>query len=174
MSANEVPRLHYFKCLIPFVLASVFLSPASLMAADEVVHFDDPTHKQMYQAMLKEYRCLKCQNQNLWDSNAALAGDLRREIREQIVDGKSQEDIDEYLVARYGEFVLYRPRFSSKTAVLWLAPFALLLIGLATLVLTVRNKSAQKPDTTGPAADPDVQDVYSPDKLEKARELLKD
>jgi cytochrome c-type biogenesis protein CcmH len=169
-----VPKLHFSKCLRIVLFAFTILTAVLATAADEVVHFDNPAHKQMYQAILKEYRCLKCQNQNLWDSNAALAGDLRREIREQIVSDKSKAEIDEYLVARYGEFVLYRPRFSAKTAILWIGPFALLLVGMCTLVLTVRSRGRHKSDAANGIANIDESEVYSPDKLAKARELLKD
>ena len=147
----------------------------SAQAADEVVHFDNPDHMVMYQTLLKEYRCLKCQNQNLWDSNASLAGDLRREIRGQIVAGKDQNDIEEYLVARYGEFVLYRPRFTAKTALLWIGPFALLLIGLTSLVMMVRNKARATRENLGNRVIPaGLSDEDSEDKLARARNLLKD
>lgn len=156
------------------VLASSTLMTISVQAADEVVTFENPAHKQMYQLLLKEYRCLKCQNQNLWDSNASLAGDLRREIRGQIIAGNSKADIDEYLVTRYGEFVLYRPRFSSKTAILWIGPFVLLLIGLTSLVIMVRRKSksveGEQPDERAAAAVA----LHSEDQLAKARAILKD
>ncbi len=143
------------------------------LAADEIVNFDNPAHKVMYEALLKEYRCLKCQNQNLWDSNASLAGDLRREIRGQILDGKVKTDIDEYLVARYGEFVLYRPRFNSKTAILWIGPFALLFIGLASLVLMVRSRKKAAGVDNLRVVPVDAAERFSEDKLAKARELLK-
>ncbi|MDB3935189.1 cytochrome c-type biogenesis protein CcmH [Granulosicoccus sp.] len=156
------------------LLIQLTLVSSTVTASDEVVNFDNPAHKQMYQAVLKAYRCLKCQNQNLWDSNASLAGDLRREIRAQIIDGKSREDIDEYLVARYGEFVLYKPRFSAKTAILWIGPFVLLFIGLATLFLMVRGKKNGRDESAegGHIAPPP--ESYSSDKLAKAQALLKD
>lgn len=153
--------------LMRVVFALIFCLPFTVLASDEVIHFEDPTHKQMYQALLKEYRCLKCQNQNLWDSNASLAGDLRREIRTQIIDGKTKAEIDGYLVARYGEFVLYRPRFSAKTAVLWIGPFVLLFIGLASIVFMVKRKA--KESASRPIQ---LRDVHSDDKLAKARDLL--
>jgi len=144
-----------------------------VQAADEVVTFEDPAHKQLYQGLLKEYRCLKCQNQNLWDSNASLAGDLRREIREQILAGKSKADIDEFLVSRYGEFVLYRPRFTAKTAILWIGPFVLLLVGLTSVFFMVRGKSKGAADDQAEKRVAAMQ-LHSEDKLAKARDLLKD
>lgn len=156
------------------VLGMCLFGTSITQAADEIVQFDNPAHKVMYQALLKEYRCLKCQNQNLWDSNASLAGDLRREIRVQILAGKEKADIDEYLVARYGEFVLYRPRFSAKTAILWLGPFALLLIGLASLVLMVRSRAKAAGEGNVRVLPVDAGERFSDDKLAKARDLLKD
>lgn len=126
-------------------LASVLMvlcASTGLRAAEETVTFDTPEQATLYHSLLREYRCLKCQNQNLADSHASLASDLRREIRGQILEGKTQTDIDAYLVARYGEFVLYRPRFSSKTAVLWLGPFFLLLAGLGGVFLMIRRRAA--------------------------------
>jgi len=160
--------------LLSIIMGNLALAPQT-RAADEVVHFDNPDHRALYQALLREYRCLKCQNQNLWDSNASLAGDLRREIREQIIAGKEQNEIDEYLVARYGEFVLYRPRFSTKTALLWIGPFVLLLIGLASLVIMVRGKTQAIRENDGKRVVPPVaSELHSADKLAKARDLLKD
>ncbi len=143
-----------------------------LQSADVLVTFDNPEHSQLYHALLREYRCLKCQNQNLADSNASLAGDLRREIRDQILAGKAKKDIDEYLVARYGEFVLYRPRFNAKTALLWVAPFLLLGIALASLFYMVRQRNRQPDhlpiDVTGNSVE--TQQAQ----LEKARRLLEE
>lgn len=157
------------------IMVCTLASAPQTRAADEVVHFDNPDHKVLYQALLKEYRCLKCQNQNLWDSNASLAGDLRREIREQIIAGKEQNEIDQYLVARYGEFVLYRPRFGTKTAILWIGPFVLLLIGLTSLVMMVRGKTRAMRENDGKRIVPPVaSDLHSEDKLAKARDLLRD
>ncbi|MFK8078948.1 MAG: cytochrome c-type biogenesis protein CcmH [Granulosicoccus sp.] len=175
-NACVVPRALMFLWIVlaVFVVVGLVL-PKTIHAADEVVQFDNPAHKEMYQGLLREYRCLKCQNQNLWDSNASLAGDLRREIREQIVAGNSKAEIDQFLVARYGEFVLYRPRFTAKTAILWIGPFVLLLIGLASLVLMVRNRSrlAEKAVASEQRAEV-AAELHSADSLAKARELLKD
>ena len=143
-------------------------------AADEVVHFDDPDHKVLYEDLLKQYRCLKCQNQNLWDSNASLAGDLRREIRQQILAGNDQSMIDTYLVDRYGEFVLYKPRFNSTTAVLWIGPFVLLIIALVSAIFMIRSRSA-KLATAHAVVETEVHaELKDAGKLAKARELLKD
>ncbi len=157
--------------LIVALLAGLH-APHWAAAADELVAFDDPDQRQMYYALLKEYRCLKCQNQNLADSNASLAGDLRREIRDQILAGKGQSDIDEYLVARYGEFVLYRPRFGGKTAVLWIAPFALLIIALGGMVLMVRHRKQAMGEGVRIVQAESQEQLNA--RLEKAKRLLED
>ena len=162
--------------LLALLMLGVLVSslPSQSLASDEVVTFANPVHKEMYERILKEYRCLKCQNQNLWDSNAGLAGDLRREIRGQIEAGESKEEIDNYLVSRYGEFVLYRPRFNAKTAILWIAPFALLLIGLVALIVMARNKASQARQPDRAKRFSGAAELAPPDRLAKARELLGD
>lgn len=162
------------KGLVLAVLFAICGVSAKVFPAEVVVEFDNPDQSTLYHALLKEYRCLKCQNQNLSDSNASLAGDLRREIQEQILSGKDKQAIDNYLVARYGEFVLYRPRFNAKTAILWIGPFALLLIALTCVVMMVRNHRVQrisqvnKEDPAGVSG----RDLIETDRLEKARKLL--
>ena len=159
--------------LTALLLQGLLLLPQSLHSADELVTFDDPVQREMYFALLKEYRCLKCQNQNLADSAAGLANDLRREIRDQILDGKSADDIDEYLVSRYGEFVLYRPRFGAKTAILWIGPFALLILALGAMMLMVRQrKRMQAGGVRAVPIDDGKQQLEA--RLEKAKRLLKD
>ncbi len=161
------------------LLLCFLVTTGQLHAADELVSFSNPEHKVMYQELLREYRCLKCQNQNLADSDASLAGDLRREIRRLIEAGGNQADIEEYLVSRYGEFVLYRPRFNSKTMILWIGPFVLLVVGLFSLFVMVRGKSsATRHKNESSANDVATAVVLSPDlpdaeKLSRARDLLR-
>ncbi len=88
---------------------------------------------------MTELRCLVCQNQTLADSNAELAQDLRLKIATMISDGSTDTDIKNYMVERYGEFVLYRPRLNSATTLLWVGPFVLLLIGLAVVATVVKS-----------------------------------
>lgn len=143
----------------------LLVGSSALLAADVIDQFDNPEQGEMYHSLLREYRCLKCQNQNLADSNASLAGDLRREIKNQIVEGKNQQEIEEYLVSRYGEFVLYRPRFTIKTAVLWIAPFVLLAVALiAGYLVSTRQKYSNNARVANFEA--------SDKRLEKARKLL--
>jgi len=127
------------------------LSSASL-AIDTEEAFEDPEMQARYEKILDEVRCLKCQNQTIKDSNAFLAGDLRREIRRMITDGMTDEQIFDFLVDRYGEFALYRPRASGKTLILWLAP-ALLLIGGAFVLLQIVRRRMALPIDDDPAAE---------------------
>ena len=91
-------------------------------------------------ALAEELRCLVCQNQTLAESNAPLAVDLRNQMREQLSKGASEREVREFMVARYGDFVLYKPPFKASTAALWLGPFALLLAGAVLLVRRVRRR----------------------------------
>jgi cytochrome c-type biogenesis protein CcmH len=88
----------------------------------------------------EKLRCLVCQNQSLADSGAELAGDLRRQVREQVAAGKTDEQVIDYLVQRYGDFVRYDPPFKATTALLWVGPFLLLAAGAGVLVVVVRRR----------------------------------
>ncbi len=103
---------------------------AQLQAAEPVRAFDSPEQAALYLELTKAHRCLKCQNQNLADSNAGLAEDLKQEIYDRVLAGKGQQEISDYLVARYGDFVLYKPPFKASTYALWLGPFILLAVAL--------------------------------------------
>ena len=124
------------------VLFALFLLAGMPMASaiDVDKAFDDPVLQARYEKIIDEVRCLKCQNQTIKDSNAFLAADLRREIRRLLTEGKSDQEIFDFLVARYGEFALYRPRMSGKTLVLWLAPGILLLGGGFVLFNILRRR----------------------------------
>ena len=102
---------------------------------------DDPAVEARLKHLAVELRCLVCQNQTLADSNAPLAEDLRREVRDMIVKDMSDKEIIEFLVARYGDFVLYRPPLKPTTTLLWVGPFVLLAIGAIVLVITLRRRS---------------------------------
>lgn len=124
--------------------AALALTPAVAIDTDKA--FDDPVLQARYDKLISETRCLKCQNQSIKDSNAFLAGDLRREIRRMLGEGKTDEEIYDFLVTRYGEFALYRPRMSGKTLILWIAPIALLLAGGFVLVNILRRRMAMPID----------------------------
>jgi cytochrome c-type biogenesis protein CcmH len=113
--------------------------PVPAMDADEPL--PDPDQQALYERLTTEVRCLVCQNQTIADSNAPLAADLRREIREKVANGQSEAQIKIFLTDRYGDFVLYRPRFGGPSLLLWLAPGLLLLVGLVVLWKIIRRRS---------------------------------
>jgi cytochrome c-type biogenesis protein CcmH len=114
--------------------------PALAIAPEEVL--SDPTQQATYEQLTNEVRCLVCQNQTIADSTAPLAVDLRREIRRMIEAGQSGDEIKTFLLDRYGDFVLYRPRWQSNTALLWLAPVLLLLIGATALWRIIQRRTS--------------------------------
>ena len=128
------------------VLIASMMLPLSAIAIDTGKAFDDPELQARYEKIISEVRCLKCQNQTIKDSNAFLAGDLRREIRRMLTEGKTDAEIFDFLVLRYGEFALYRPKMSGKTLVLWLAPAILLLIGGIVIVRVMRERMSMPLD----------------------------
>lgn len=109
-------------------------------SAVEYKKFDNPEQEQAYKVLIEELRCLVCQNQTIADSNAELAQDLRRQVYEMLQQGKSKDEIAEFMTQRYGDFVLYNPPFKAKTGLLWVGPVVFLLIGLVMLVLFSRKK----------------------------------
>lgn len=116
----------------------------------------DPGRQALYERLTHEVRCLVCQNQTVADSTAPLAADLRREIYAMVGEGRSEEDIKTFLLDRYGDFVLYKPRFRFTTALLWLAPGLLLLAGALVIGVVVRRRARlpadQDADENPPAA----------------------
>ena len=108
---------------------------------------ENPLAEARLKALAVELRCLVCQNQTLADSNAPLAEDLRQEVREMIAKNMSDQEIIDFLVARYGDFVLYRPPWRATTTLLWLGPFLLLAVGATTLILALRRRQKSIPET---------------------------
>jgi len=127
--------------LIALVLGALLLA-CNALAIDVGKAFDDPELQARYDKIIAEVRCLKCQNQTIKDSNAFLAADLRREIRRLLEEGKSDTEIYDFLVARYGDFALYRPRTSGRTLILWIAPMLFLVLGGFALIRIVRKRIA--------------------------------
>ncbi len=122
------------------MLASMLMVPAA-WAIDPSEALEDPQQQALYLSITHEVRCLVCQNQPISDSTAPLAADLRREIRRMIEAGQTEADIKNFLVERYGNFILYKPLFRSWNLVLWLGPVVFLLIGSIALVRIVRRRT---------------------------------
>jgi cytochrome c-type biogenesis protein CcmH len=124
----------------------IFLAAAALVfacqaAAKEPLIFMNPEQEARYNQLTLELRCLVCQNQNLADSDAPLAQDLRREIFDMMQAGRSNDEIKTFLVDRYGDFVLYKPPIQGNTVALWLMPAVLLMLGGVVVILTVRKRT---------------------------------
>lgn len=145
------------------VLLAALMLPMSALHADEAKPLaDDPVVEARVQKLGEELRCLVCQNQNIADSHADLAMDLKKQLREQIAAGRSDGEIKDFMVERYGDFVLYRPPLKATTVLLWAGPFALLLIVVVLLLRRLRSRTER-------AA---VANTLSADEHERARALL--
>jgi cytochrome c-type biogenesis protein CcmH len=118
-----------------------FAVPA--FAAEAAPATDDPALEARVNALASELRCLVCQNQTIAESNAGLAVDLKNQVRERLQKGESESEIIDFMVARYGDFVLYRPPFKMTTLLLWIGPLLLVLTGLAVLYRRLKNVSRQ-------------------------------
>ena len=131
-----------FKCIQNYMvlLLLVFVSSSALSVV-EVREFSSDQLRDRFQVLANELRCPKCQNQNLADSNSPISADLRTEIFRLLEEGKSDQEIIDFLVARYGEFVMYRPPVKKTTLMLWLAPGLLLLFGII-IVLAIRYRQS--------------------------------
>ena len=129
-----------------FGIQLVFLLILSFnsFAGVEYRKFSDPQKEQAYNVLINELRCLVCQNQTIADSNAELAQDLRRQVYEMLQQGKSKDEIADFMIQRYGDFVLYNPPFKAKTGLLWIGPVVFLMIGLLTLILYGRSKKTSE------------------------------
>ncbi len=112
----------------------------------------DPVLEARVNKLAEELRCLVCQNQTLADSHAPLAVDLKNQVRDMLASGRSEDDVVDYMVARYGDFVLYRPPFKATTLLLWLGPLLLLLGSLYALARHIRRAGAVEPSPAAPDA----------------------
>jgi cytochrome c-type biogenesis protein CcmH len=127
-------------------LVLIFSSNQVLASPVETFEFNDEVTKIRFQALSKELRCPKCQNQNLADSNSPIAQDLRKELYQLLQQGKADIEIVDFMVNRYGEFVLYRPRVSAVTYILWFGPIILILLGIIVVIFIVRRKPIDEKD----------------------------
>ena len=144
-------------------LLATSINHASASPVD-TYEFNDEVTKIRFQALSKELRCPKCQNQNLADSNSPIAADLRRELYELLQQGKADIEIVNFMVSRYGEFVLYRPRVSELTYVLWFGPGVLILFGIIIVIVIVRRKPVPKEDLALSKAQQDKLNSLTQDK----------
>ena len=124
-----------------WLLLSIALWFVPAMAIDPTEPLPDPEQQALYETITQETRCLVCQNQTIADSTAPLAADLRREIRKKVEAGQSESEIKQFLVERYGDFILYKPLFRSWNLVLWLGPPLLVVIGFFALRNIVARRS---------------------------------
>jgi cytochrome c-type biogenesis protein CcmH len=135
MRARRLPTL-----LLAAALGAVSVAPAFAVQPDEILA--DPKLETRARQLSAELRCLVCQNQSIDDSDAPLARDLRLVVRDKLKGGATDQEVRDFLVARYGEFVLLKPSFSGKNIILWLAPFAVLLAGGAVVWINARRRAA--------------------------------
>ncbi|OOG66912.1 Cytochrome c-type biogenesis protein CcmH [Ensifer sp. M14] len=147
------------RLLLAFFLFLASLGPAFAVNPDEVL--PDPALEARARAISAELRCMVCQNQSIDDSNAELAKDLRVLVRERLANGDSDDAVIDYVVSRYGEFVLLKPRLETKTMILWGMPILLLFIGAMTLLVAALKRSRQSRGTP-----------LSDDEKEKLKKLL--
>jgi cytochrome c-type biogenesis protein CcmH len=145
------------------LLALIMMVSAVPQAAVEVVQFDDPQTQQHYKKLINELRCLVCQNQNLADSNAPLAKDLRNEIVKMLEQGADDKQVIDFMVARYGDFVLYRPPLKYSTLLLWIGPFVFLLTGLVILLLVIRRRRIRQASALSSAERKRLQELLGQD-----------
>ena len=129
--------------LLLLLVVLLFTSPVRAQQAEAPTVAADPALEKRVQRLGEELRCLVCQNQTIADSHAGLAVDLKNQIREQLQAGRTDQQILDYMVERYGDFVLYRPPVKATTVLLWAGPFVLLAIGVGAAVVIVRRRREQ-------------------------------
>ena len=132
------------RALLAMLVALVLVLPA--FALDTAPAFDDPVQQERYQRITHQLRCLQCRSESIADSGVTLAADLRRQVREMMAAGKSDQEIFQHMVDRYGDYVLYKPPVVARTLVLWGAPILLLIGGGAIAAFVIARKS-RLPDT---------------------------
>jgi cytochrome c-type biogenesis protein CcmH len=128
------------------VILAALLCTQLAFAIDTAPAFSDPAQQARYSHIIHQLRCLQCRSESLADSNVTLAADLRRQVREMMAAGKSDEEIFQHMVDRYGDYVLYKPPLVARTLLLWGAPILLLIGGAAIAVFVIARKS-HLPDT---------------------------
>ena len=126
------------RAVAAWVLLMLMVAPAG--AVDTEAPLETAEQQSLYCKLLEEVRCMVCQNQNLADSNAPLAQDMRRELRRMVEDGASEDDVKQFLLDRYGDFALYRPRLAPNTLLLWVGPGVIVVLALGAIALVIRRR----------------------------------
>ena len=132
----------HWRASVLALLSALLLGVAIPSAAFDIESMPTPEMQRRYDGLTHELRCMQCQNQSIADSPVGLASDLRRDVREQIIAGKSDAEIRASMVARYGNVILFRPPFTASTAWVWVFPFLLLLVGVFVAVRIVRQRAS--------------------------------
>lgn len=148
----------------------LFILPLSVFAAIDTYEFKDDATRERFKHLTFELRCPKCQNQNLQDSNSPIASDLRNEVYKMLQDGNADSEIVDFMVARYGEFVLYRPPVNGTTYVLWYGPFGLVAIGIVVVLIISRKR--KRSDVAEVDSENDMETHLSQDESERLKGLL--
>ena len=154
MSLRIVPA--EFACVLALLAALAFAPPPAAAQAvrnTQPLEFRDRAEERRFHDLTVELRCVMCQNQSLADSEAPIAHDLRREVFNLMREGRSDAEIKAFLVERYGEFVLYRPRFGGNTLLLWLGPALVLLGGIVIVAVVVRRRASANRTAADPVDD---------------------
>lgn len=150
----------FFGLTIFFVFLAMF-QPIKAQAQIDVFDFETPEQEQRYRQLSNDFRCPMCQNANLSSSPGGVASDLRREIYRMIIEGQTDAQIEEFMLARYGDFILYRPRLTAQTLLLWFGPLMFLLAGVWVARNIIRNSGVKKFNDSQAKADAPInQDTY--------------
>ena len=151
-------------CLMLLVCFGVSMTaPVWAESGDAILTFESPEQEATYNKLTEELRCLVCQNQNLAGSDAGLAKDLRAQVYDMVEAGKSRSEIVDYMVVRYGDFVLYRPAFKLKTLLLWIGPVVFLLLTLFFVTRWVRRQPKQSGESLSGSQRSAVRDLLNKD-----------
>jgi len=154
-----------------FIAVFLLILPVSVWSAIDTYEFKDDATRERFKQLTFELRCPKCQNQNLQDSNSPIASDLRNEVYKMLQEGNDDSEIVDFMVARYGEFVLYRPPVNKATYVLWYGPFGLVVIGIV-VVLMVSKKRKRNTTTSEVSSESNNETHLSSDESERLKDLL--
>lgn len=144
----SLPQMNKTKALILIFILCLCIMPSVVFSKEAVPVAEDPEVEKRMLALTMDLRCLVCQNESIADSRADFSNDIRREIRQQIKANKNDQEIIQFLVDRYGDFVLYNPPVKPTTVFLWFGPLALFIIGLGSLVVYLRRRRIQIKEVT--------------------------